>query len=183
MPEELSVICHESPFGDYCYSDDVSNNIQYNYNLYNVFNGGTYSRSASGIIDDFVIDIEFDTPRKVYEVRMKKVLGANGGSDYADLYKNICMVLTMQTGTSPLIRCTNEHYGFSNSIYPSSDNAPYLGFYTDIFPAAWETPNVLKVQLFFDTSETGSDPYGANAADYAVHNAIQFQDLGVIQLE
>ena len=183
MLEELSVICHESVYGDFCYTDDASNNIQYNHNLYNVFNGGTYSRSASGIIDDFVIEIVFDTPRRFYEIQMKKVLGANGGSDYADLYKNICMVITMQTGPSPLIRCTNESHGFSNVLVSSNDSAPYIIFSADIFPAAWETASVLKVQLVFDTSETGSDPFGANAADYAVHNAIQFENLVVVQIE
>jgi hypothetical protein len=115
---------------------------------------------------DIIIDIDFVSAKTFQSLQFDKVLAGTG---YADLYKNICLVLTKDDGTTTTPLCTDEAFGFT-----ADDDA--------LAPVAFEpavpVSDVVKAQLIFDTSATGSDTAVVNNADYvALGNTVQIDTL------
>ena len=154
-------------------------------NLLNLKNGGIYSRTSSGVTNDFMIQIDFDKPHQIDWIEFHRPFdNFYGGDAYASLYKNTCLIATYADGSTGEPNCTDENYGFSNS------KQQLFGINSEewnseiVFGMSWpydETlrNNVVKIQLIFDTSATGSDTLGANAAEYAQNNAVQIERLMV----
>ena len=160
----------------YCYSDDLElgQSVESRANLANLFTG-TYSRAAATVTNDqFVIEIDFDAAVTFQALSFKKVAGA---TDYADLYKNVCLELIdangdMATPHWPL--CTESSFGFSDAgaSTESFDNAELV-----VFDPA-DATNVVKARLIFDTSQaTGSDI--ANNADGGDDDVVAFSELTI----
>jgi hypothetical protein len=157
---------------DYCYSDDekVGASNAERANLGNLFSG-VYSRTSTASADDFIIDIDFESPKTFDKLEFNKVEGSEGAGNYANLYKNTCLVLTKDDGTTTTPLCTDEAYGFNGS--DDDVSAPI------VFDPA-NVSNVVKVQLIFDTSTaTGSDTDGTNDAI----NALDYASVGAIQID
>ena len=157
-------------------------------NLHNLLDGETYSRTSSGVTDDFIIQIDFNKPHSVPAVSFKKAPGIINGQ-YAPLYKNTCLIATYANGSMGTPNCTDESYGFSffkqqlNWAINGSQWEEYITFGT-----SWPfdnnlSSNIVKIQLVFDTSASGSDTFGANAAEYAVHDAIKISGFFFVGYE
>ena len=173
LDPELFQICENG----YCYSDDLElgQSVESRANLANLFTG-TYSRAASTVTNDqFVIEIDFDAAVTFEALSFKKVAGA---TDFADLYKNVCLELIdangdMATPHWPL--CTEASYGFDNSgeSTESADDDEVVEF-----NPAGDANNVVKARLIFDTSQaTGSDI--ANNADGGDDDVVAFSELTI----
>ena len=167
--------------GGYCYSDDeaLGQSVASRANLAQLFSG-TYSRAATGpagSTTDFVIEIVADSAVNFVSLSFKKV---DGVTDYADLYKNVCLELIDDQGdmVTGFPKCTDAAYGFidtSISATASADNAETIVFNTGVTIA-----NVQTARLTFDTTTaTGSDVFSGNAADYALNNAVQIKELSI----
>ena len=156
----------------YCYSDDLElgQSVESRANLANLFTG-TYSRAAATVTNDqFVIEIDFDAAVTFQALSFKKVTGA---TDYADLYKNVCLELIdangdMATPHWPL--CTEASYGFDNTS-PSTESADDD---EDVVFDPADATNIVKARLIFDTSATGS-----NTAINTDGDVVSFKELAV----
>ena len=161
--------------GLYCWSDDLElgQSVESRANLMNLWTG-TYSRSADSVTDnEFFIEIDFFEPIVFVALSFKKV---DGVTDFADLYKNVCLELIDANGDManphfPL--CTEASYGFDDSgkSTESADDNELIEFN----PPGFDPTNIVKVRLIFDTSATGS-----NTAANADGDVVSFSGLTLI---